>query len=85
MVKIAYLRQIPDMVGIEQQFLQRTRVPQDFLRHVRQRAVALVHVLDLPIAALEDRDAFKHCRTLVRSTMLLFFLFSMGFFTSSRN
>lgn len=74
------------MVGIEQQLLQRSRVPQDLLRYIRQRTVPLIHVLDLPIAALEYRDAFKHCRSGdPPSTALWFFLqYSSASSSSSR-
>lgn len=57
------LGQIPYMVGIEQQLFERPRVPENFLRYIGQRTVPLVHILDLAVAALEDRDAFKHCRS----------------------
>ncbi len=54
------------MIGIEKEFLQRSGVPHKVLRHVRERAVSLVHVLDLPVAPLEQGDAAKHlgsCRS----------------------
>ena len=48
------------MVGVEQQLLETPSVSANLLGHHGERAVALVDVLDLPVAALEDRDALEH-------------------------
>lgn len=48
------------MVGVEEQLLEAAGVAQDLLGHGGQGAVALVHVLHLPIAALEYWNALEH-------------------------
>ena len=48
------------MVGVEQELLEAAGVSANLLGHHGERAVALVDVLDLPVAALEDRDALEH-------------------------
>ena len=45
------------MVGVEQQLLETPSVSANLLGHHGERAVALVDVLDLPVAALEDLEA----------------------------
>ena len=55
-----YLRQIANVVRVEQQLLQTVRVAEDLLRHVRQRRVPVVDVLDLPVASLEYRYVLEH-------------------------
>lgn len=55
-----YLGQVSDVVGVEQQLLERAGVPEDVLGHVGQRTVSLVHVLDLPVASLEQGHALEH-------------------------
>lgn len=48
------------MVGVEQQFLETSRVAHDVFGYDLQRAVPFVDVLDLSVAALEDWDALEH-------------------------
>lgn len=55
-----HLGQVPQVVGVEQQLLETPSVSANLLGHHGERAVALVDVLDLPVAALEDRDALEH-------------------------
>lgn len=68
-----HLGQVPDVVGVEEELLQGTGVPQDLLGHLRQGAVALVHELHLPVAALEDGNALEHARLRPRRLWLLLF------------
>uniref|UniRef100_A0A182JM13 Uncharacterized protein n=1 Tax=Anopheles atroparvus TaxID=41427 RepID=A0A182JM13_ANOAO len=49
-----YLGQVTDVVRVQQQLLEAVGVAEDLLRHVRQRRVPVVDVLDLPVASLED-------------------------------
>ena len=48
------------MVGVEQELLQAARISADLLGDNGEGAVALVDVLDLPVATLEDGDALEH-------------------------
>lgn len=54
-----HLRQVPDVVGIQEQLLQTPRIPQDILRHIRKRAMPLVNIFNLTIA-FEQRYTPKH-------------------------
>lgn len=57
-----HLWQIPNVIGVEQQLLEAPRIPlPELLGHVGQRAMSLIHELDLPIASLEDWNALEHC------------------------
>lgn len=56
----AYLGQIPNVIGVEQELLQAACIPKNLLGHGGQGTVALVHELHLPIAALEDWNALEH-------------------------
>ena len=55
-----HLGKVPQVVGVEQELLEAPRVSAELLGDHRERAVPLVDVLDLPVAALEDRDALEH-------------------------
>lgn len=57
----AHLWQISNVICIEQQLLETPRVTQDFLWHVGQRAMSLIHKLHLTIAPFEDWNALEHC------------------------
>jgi len=48
------------VVGVQQQLLQAPGIPEYLFRYRVQRAVALVHALHLPVAALEYRYATEH-------------------------
>ena len=48
------------MIGIEQQFLEAPGISHDIFGDICQRAMALVDVLDLPIAALEQWNTLEH-------------------------
>ena len=58
-----YPRQFSDLVGIEQQFLERAGVAQHVVWDGEEVAVALVDVVDLLVAGLEQRQTAQHgCR-----------------------
>lgn len=60
MYRSSHLRQIPDVIGIEQQFLQTPRIAQYLLGHIWQRTVTLIDKFYLAIAALKYRNALEH-------------------------
>lgn len=48
--KRAHLRQVSQLVGVQQQFLQTPSVAVDLIGHVEQRAVAFIDHLDMTVA-----------------------------------
>lgn len=55
----AYLGQVSQLVGIEQQFLQTPLVAVDLIGHIQQRAVAFIDHLHMTVAPPQG-DAVKH-------------------------
>lgn len=48
------------MIRVQQHLLEAARVPENIIRNVGQRTVALVDEFHLSIAALEDRNTLEH-------------------------
>lgn len=68
-----HLGKIPNVIGVEQELLQAARISENVLGHGGQGAVALVHKLHLPIAALEYWNALEHgCELLIPHQFRLF-------------
>ncbi|CAB0000925.1 unnamed protein product, partial [Nesidiocoris tenuis] len=67
-----YLGQFSDVIGVEQEFFKASGISEDILGDIGQGAVPLVHILNLAIASLEDRNAAEHdcSRALPMSAML---------------
>lgn len=57
-----HLGKIADVVGVEEELLEAARVAPQVLGNAGQGTVAFVHILDLPVAALEHGNAAKHFR-----------------------
>lgn len=55
-----YLGQVSDMVGIQKKFFQTPGISKNIFGNCWKRAVPLINILNLPIAAFEDWDAAKH-------------------------
>ena len=55
-----YLGQLPEVVGVEEKLFEGAGVADQILGYGAERAVALVHVLHLSVAPLEDGDALEH-------------------------
>lgn len=64
-VRTAYLGKIADMVRVQQQFLQRSTVPENVVWHREEVTVSLVDVVDLAIAPFKQRNATEHGHLLV--------------------
>lgn len=59
--QIAHLWQIANMICVEQQLFEASRVPQNFFWNGWKRAMTLIHKLHLTIASFEDWNALEHC------------------------
>lgn len=57
---LAYLRQIADMIRVQQKLLQTPGVTQDIVGDARQRAVTFVNVFHLPVTPFKNRNAAEH-------------------------
>ena len=55
------LWKISDMISVEQKLLEAAGISQDVLGDGWQRAMTLVNIFHLPIAALENGNTTKHC------------------------
>lgn len=56
---VSYLRQLSQLVGIQEQLLQTAVVAVDLIGHRSERAVPLVHRLDVTVAP-PQRDTLQH-------------------------
>lgn len=49
------------MVGVQKKLLQTPGIPKNVFRDVRQGTMPFIHVFNLSITSLEDRNAAEHC------------------------
>ena len=54
------LGQVSEVVGVQEELLEGSGVPEEVVGHGGQGAVPLVDVLDLAVTPFEDGDALKH-------------------------
>lgn len=57
---MAHLGQVPELVGVQQQFLQTPSVAVDLIGHVEQRAVAFIDHLDMTVAPPQGYTVKHH-------------------------
>ena len=60
LIFFAYPGQFAEVVGVEEELLEGPGVAVEVLGDGGEGAVALVHVLHLPVAPLEDGNALEH-------------------------
>jgi len=52
--------QFTEMIGVKEELLQTSGIAKDAVRDIAEGTVALVHILNLPIATLELVQKLKH-------------------------
>ena len=56
----SYFWKISESVAVEEEFLQTPCIPYNVFWDRVKGAVSFVHILNLPVAPLEDGDALEH-------------------------